>query len=127
MHLRLNRTLPLALNVEAGAAETRVDLTHLRVSNLALNTGAADTRIWLPEASGFTSMHVYAGLARVRIDVPRGVAVDIDASETLGTRAIDDMRFPSLGNGHYRSPDYDTATNRVQMRLEVGLGDVSVR
>jgi len=36
-------------------------------------------------------------------------------------------RFQPLGNGRYRSVDYDTAANRVQMHLELGIGDLVVR
>ena len=54
-------------------------------------------------------------------------AADIDISNALGNRTIDQDRFRALGNGRYRSVDYDTATNRIQMHLELGIGDLVVQ
>ena len=68
-----------------------------------------------------------AGVAELDIEVPTGVAADIVVTTGLGGRHIDTARFQSLGNGRYRSPDYATATNRVEMQLELGIGDLSVR
>jgi hypothetical protein len=126
LRVRFAPSLPLTLDVEAGAADTMLDLSRLRVARLDLQTGAADTRVRLPEAAGFTTLLVKAGLAQLTIEVPSGVAADIEVAAALGGRAIDQARFQPLGNGRYRSPDYATAANRVEMHLELGIGDLSV-
>jgi len=125
--VRLSPNVPLTLDVAAGAADSDLDLTKLRVTRLDLQSGASDTRIQLPEAAGFTTLSAKAGVGELRIDVPPTVAADIEITNALGNRTVDQTRFRSFGNGHYRSVDYDTATNRVEMRLELGIGDLVVR
>ena len=44
----LNDAIPLALKLETGATETRIDLTNLRVTDLRLKTGASSTDVQLP-------------------------------------------------------------------------------
>jgi Cell wall-active antibiotics response 4TMS YvqF len=127
LRVQLAPSVPMTLDVQAGAADSLLDLTGLRVTRFDLQTGAADTRVRLPEAAGFTTVVVKAGIAQLQIEIPRGVAADIDVTTGLGERAIDQSRFAPLGNGRFRSPEYETAANRVQMRLELGIGEVSVR
>ena len=127
MGLLLTRNIPLALDIQAGASDTTLDLSQLRVTRLDLQTGASDTRVRLPQTAGSTTMVARAGVAELDIEVPAGVAADIYVTTGLGNRAIDTARFESLGNGRYRSPDYATAANRVEMHLELGIGDLSVR
>ena len=127
LRVQLAPSVPMALDVQAGAADSLLDLSALRLTRFDLQTGAADTRVRLPEAAGFTTVVVKAGIAQLQIEVPRGVAADIDVTTALGGRAIDQSRFHSVGNGRFRSPEYETAANRVEMRLELGIGEVSVR
>jgi len=85
----------------------------------------ADTLVRLPQAAGRTSVSVRGGVSDLTFEVPRGVA-DIRTSNGLGSREIDERRLP-LGAGHYRSVDYDTATNRVEMAIELGIATLRVR
>ena len=43
----------------------------------------------------------------------------------LGSAQIDQARFPASGNG-YESPDYATATNRVDIDVNGGVGSFRV-
>jgi hypothetical protein len=127
MTVQLARNAPLALNVEAGAADSVLDLSALHVTHLDLRTGVASTRVLLPQTAGRTSVAVHGGVADLTFEVPRGVAADIRVSDGMASRQIDEQRFRAVGTGHYRSADYDTATNRVDMEIELGIATLSVR
>ena len=43
----------------------------------------------------------------------------------LGSSQIDQVRFPVSGNG-YKSPDYATATDRVDIDVSGGVGSFRV-
>jgi hypothetical protein len=111
----------LVLNVEAGASDSMLDLSALQVTHLDLQTGVADTRVRLPQAAGHTSVSVHGGVTDLSFEVPQGVAADIQVSDGLASRHIDERRFRRIGTGHYRSADYETATNRVDMRYTQNL------
>jgi hypothetical protein len=127
MRVQLARGIPLALDIQAGAADSMLDLTGLNVGRLDLQTGAADTRIRLPESAGRTDVVVKGGVTDLAVDVPSSVAADIYVSSGLAGREIDQARFRSLSDGHYRSPDFDTAANRVDMRIELGIAQLTIR
>jgi hypothetical protein len=124
--VQLNGQLPLLLKVETGASESHLDLTDLLVTEFDLGTGASATKLTLPAHAGLTSAKIQSGVASVEITVPGGVAAHIRATGGLASIDIDETRFPRSGDT-YRSPDFDAAENKVDLRIETGVGSVRVR
>ena len=127
LDVRLAQNTPLMLNVEAGAAASLLDLTALQVTHLDQQTGVADTRVRLPEAAGQTSVSARGGVTDLTFEVPQGVAADIHVSDGMASRQIDERRFRPMGGGHYRSADYETAANRVDLHIELGIATLTIR
>jgi hypothetical protein len=123
----LTAEVPLRLAVETGAARTEADLSELRVADLRVRTGAAETAIRLPRAAGMTRVDAQGGAAALRFSVPEGVGVTIRTQMALGTVDIDETRFPRDTQGGWASPDYAAAANKVELMLQGGLGSISVR
>jgi hypothetical protein len=124
--LNVNRSLPLNLRVEGGAAEVNLDLRQLMLRSLWLEMGAANTRVQLPENAGFTQATVKGGMAELQVEVPQTVAARINARSGLSSVQVDERRFPKRGD-YYQSPDYDTAANKVEINVEAGMATVRVR
>lgn len=122
----LTGAVPMELQVEGGASKTELDLEELLVRNLVIKTGASETRVTLPRAAGLTTVRSESGAAAVFFDVPAGVAARIRTRMGLGGSDIDTARFPKVDGG-WESPDFATATNRVEIDAEGGLGSVTVR
>ena len=121
----LSREVPISLRVDTGASENLLDLSALRVVDLELHTGASETRIALPQAAGATTVRIEAGAASVRLRVPPGVAARIAGGMALGAAHVDERRFPRSGAG-WASPDWTTATNRVDVSFQGGVGGITV-
>jgi hypothetical protein len=124
--LGLNSEILLSLVLETGASEVRLDLSELRVTDVRLQTGASSARLILPKHAGHTRAHIEAGAASVSIRVPPAVAAQVRFEGGLASIDVDQNRFPRIG-GVYRSPDYDTAPNRVDVKVEAGIGSLDVR
>ena len=127
MELSLSPEVPISsLNLQTGATEARLDLSSLRVSNIEMSVGAATTSVRLPEKAGLTTMHVSGGASTITLEIPQGVAARIQHHGGLSTLNVDQNRFPSVGEGQYRSADYDTAPNKVDVTLETGVTTIQV-
>jgi len=113
------------LQVQSGAADTRIDLTGLQVNNVDMAVGAASTRLRLPD-SGITTVHVTGGASTITLEVPAGVAARIHHRGGLSTLTIDQTRFPSVGDEVYQSPNWETATNKADIKLETGVTTIQV-
>jgi hypothetical protein len=125
--VKLTGEIPLSLRVDSGASESHIDLTDLRVTGLRLKTGASSNVVHLPAKAGHTEVDIDAGVASVRLRVPEGVAAQIRISGGLSGISVDRNRFPRVGGRGYRSPDYDTAENKVDIAVDVGVGSVDIR
>lgn len=119
------KDIPLNLVFETGAVDAHLDLAGLQVKDLLLKTGASSTNLTLPAAAGFTHVKIEAGVAAVNIRVPEGVAARVEAEVGLASVSVNQSRFPKL-NGHYQSVDYESAENKVDIRIETGLGAIKI-
>jgi hypothetical protein len=123
--VRLTRDIPLRLRFQIGACESILDLSDLRVIEFSLESGAAGTVVRFPREAGMTRARIKAGAASVKISVPEGVAARIASTVALGTFEVDTRRFPRSGS-EYVSPNYDAAANQLDLKIEGGVGSVTV-
>jgi hypothetical protein len=121
----LTTEVPLDLRLETGANRTELDLTGHRLRTLTIKTGASETRVRLPRAAGESRVRAEAGAAQLILEVPDGVAARIRSQMVIGTTNVDTARFPRSAGG-YESPDYGTATNRVEIDITGGVGAVRI-
>ena len=56
----------------------------------------------------------------------RPVGAEIRHRGGLSTVNVDQSRFPMVGDGLYRSADYSTATNNVDITIETGVTSIQV-
>jgi hypothetical protein len=66
-----------------------------------------------------------SGAGNVEVRVPRGTPALIHAHSGMG-KVIIDPGFGRLDNETYRSPDYDTAQNKVEITAASGAGNVTI-
>ncbi len=123
--LAINPSVPLSLEVHSGANDARLDLSETNVTNLEIHTGASATEVHLPAQVEHTRVKVEAGAASVKLIVPEGVAARIDVSGGLIGVDVDQMRFPKQGKV-YCSPEFESAPYRVEIKVEAGVGSISV-
>ncbi|KAF0110537.1 MAG: Uncharacterized protein FD147_1593 [Chloroflexi bacterium] len=122
----LTKEIPLKLYFHTGACEAKLNLADLRVTELVVETGASSTEIQLPQNAGYTRVTIKSGAAAVKINVPQGVAASIRESSGLSGINVDTSRF--IQNGHtYQSADYATASNKVDISYEGGVGSVDIK
>lgn len=121
----LSKEIPLDLVFEIGAVDAHLDLTELKVKDLVVKTGASSTAVKLPAAAGSTYFKVEAGAASMDIEIPQGVAARIEAESGLASIKVDESRFPK-GNGIYQSPEYESAENKVDIRIETGVASIEI-
>jgi hypothetical protein len=126
LDVNLRPDVPLSLTVQTGATQARLDLSQLRVGALDVSMGAADTWVRLPENAGMTSAHFSGGATSLTLEIPNGVAAQIRTRGGLNTVSVDQNRFPAAGSDAYRSPDYATAQNKVDIIVETGVSTIRV-
>ncbi|MEP6986845.1 MAG: LiaF domain-containing protein, partial [Chloroflexota bacterium] len=127
-NLSLNPRIPLALHIEKGRGELDLDFTKTHLTDFRLEMGDGSVSLRLPDNAGETAVHIQAGIGSIAIQVPSGVAARIQVFKGQGNLEVDLARFPIVeaGGTEYCSSDYETATNRAKIHLELGLSSVKV-
>lgn len=127
LDLMLAPNVPIAsLSVQTGATDAHIDLSSLRVSTMDMSVGAANTWLRFPESAGLTTAHISGGASTITLEIPQGVAAQIQHRGGLSTLNIDQKRFPQISDSLYRSPDYDTATNKLDLSIETGVTTLEI-
>lgn len=116
--------VPLKLAFKTGASESVLDLSGLKVTDLSVETGASATDITLPAAAGFTAAKIKSGVASVKIHVPSAAAARIHVQSGLSGINVA-SRFVRDGE-NYVSSDFATATNKIELDIETGVGSVEI-
>lgn len=124
-HYQVTKDIPAVLTIEAGASTFEVDLKDTLVSRVELKVGASTVDVTMP-AHGSSVLDIEGGAATFNVHIPEGTAAWIDRTEGFVALNVDTNRFPASDRG-YRSPDFDTATNRVSISLRAGVGTVNIK
>jgi uncharacterized membrane protein len=126
-NLSLAQRIPIALEIENSSGQARLELGKLQINELKITTSASSMLIGLPANGGQTVVNIEAAMTSLVIQAPEGVGAYIQIQNAIANAEIDVDRFEVVTQGHeYRSRDYDTAANRVDMQLEVAFGSVKI-
>ncbi|MFO7944455.1 MAG: hypothetical protein R6U51_09195 [Anaerolineales bacterium] len=124
--LKINKEIPLFFDLEAGAGGATLDFSHLNLKYLQIETGVSSTTLTLPERAGHTNVKIEAGVASVSVRIPENAAARIETEGGLAFIDVNKDRFPQQG-GLYISDGYETAENKIEMKIETGLGSIKVQ
>lgn len=122
--LQLSPDLPIRLKVNTGVGASELDLTDLQVTRLDVNVGVGKTTVILPDR-GQVSGQVRGGIGQTIIEIPEGVAARIRVQTGIGQ-----VQVPSgyeRQDRTYTSPDYQTATDRIDLQVDGGIGQILIR
>lgn len=121
--LQLNPAIPTDLDIGAGVGDARIDLSRMSLTNLELSVGVGNANIILPER-GQLEVDVSGGIGKLSLRLPGGMAARIDAGSGIGKVNVrgDFKRRGEI----YQSPDYETAADRIDMKIHAGIGDIVV-
>ena len=123
--LRHAEGIPTDIRIDTGASDLNLDLRELNVQSLSVEGGASDIDVVLPANAGRTTAEFTIGAADLDIMVPSGVAARIDVESGVSSIDIDESRFPKQGD-RYVSPDFESAANRVTIKIEAGVSDITI-
>lgn len=122
--LRLNGEIPTALSIDTGIGSSNLDLETLQLTALEVNAGIGAVEITLPDSGDFEAT-IEGGVGEIVVMIPDTLAARITANAGIGTAQVEGNY---INNGEeYRSPDFDSATNRVILEVDGGVGSITIR
>jgi hypothetical protein len=122
--LYLSPKVSFSLDVDVGAGGATLDLTGLDIDDLVVEAGASQTQVIFPAEGNFAAK-INSGVGALVLTIPEGMAARLRISRGLGVLDISD-RFRK-DDQEYVTDDWATNGNRVDVKLDVGVGVVTVR
>ena len=94
--------------------------------NVTAKTGAGNVTVEIGSGtSGSNTINASSGAGNVTVLLPSSIAARIHTSKGMG-KLIMDGRFIQIDDNTYQSPDFETASTKVEITVESGAGNVSV-
>jgi hypothetical protein len=122
--LQLNKKAPVELALHFGAGQARLDLGSLDLRGVELHMGVGQLDMDLrgaPKHSYNVAIHGGIGEATVRVSADAGVYAE--AHGGIGSISVRGLRQE---NGHWVSPTYESAANKIHIEIQGGIGQVNV-
>jgi serine/threonine protein kinase len=123
LSLSINNMVPVDLAVSTGVGETDLDLRELELNALSIESGVGTLDLKLPD--GDYEVTLNAGVGSATIELPEDSAVDLHVLGGIGNIDVAD-RLESVGEGHWQTPGYEDAEQRIDLTITAGVGDLTI-
>ena len=122
---RLNSNPVWDISLEMGAGETDFNLENFKVRNLHFEGGAASFQARIGSKLPLTEVSVETGVASVEIEVPHASGCRIVVDSGLSSK--DFNGFTKQADGTYKTDNYESASNKININLKGGLSSFEVK
>ena len=115
LNLELNPSVGWTIAVNSGAARATINVPHVHVAALTLNTGASHDDITLGPASGIVPVKVNGGALTVNVHRPIGTKAAIDVSGGAVSLDADGHESHAVGKLSYSTGDLGSDGYRIEV------------
>jgi hypothetical protein len=120
----LNTNPIWTMDVETGATALDFDLTKYKIQKFTLNGGVASFKLKLGQPLENTNVEVSTGMASVEIAIPQNAACEIETDSGLSSNNFEG--FNKTDDGHYQTPGFATAKNKMHINIDGGMSSFKV-
>lgn len=124
--VHLNPNVSFDITAHSDGGNIKLDLSEMDITRVSADTGGGNMEVILPENSAGLSAVIKTGAGNVDVHIPAGIAARIHATSGLG-KVIMAPGYIKVDANTYQSPDYDSATDKVEITASSGAGNVSVK
>jgi hypothetical protein len=124
-NVHLNPSIPMSINANLGTGNSTLDFSQLKVTDIAVNSGTGNTTLVFPTNAGPVTGTVEGGVGNLSLKIPDSVQARLDVSSGIGNINMD-SRFTKQGDNIYTTSGYSEATNKLDLKLDVGVGNVEI-
>ncbi|AMO33894.1 toast rack family protein [Lysinibacillus sp. fkY74-1] len=124
--IQLNDDIPMDLTVETGASLANLDLQGLQLEKLDIEAGVGDLTVNLGgDWKKSFNASIETGVGQTTVIVPSKVGVKLTTEKGIGSSNIEGLI--SKGKGVYVNEAYDKADVVLEIKSEIGLGDITFK
>lgn len=122
--LKLNKKPVWDIDLSVGLGELDFDFSAYKLQKLKVDSGLASLSLRFGDKVSESEIEVNSGLAEIKLEVPEQVGCEITIKGALNGKSF--PGFEQIDDKKWRSVGYEKATNKIRIKLEGGLSDLSV-
>ncbi|MGN7888902.1 LiaF transmembrane domain-containing protein [Dyadobacter sp. 22481] len=123
--IHLNEKPVWSIDLGIGAGKGDFDFSNYKVEKLKVSTGVADMDIRLGDKVPTANVDIEAGVASVTLEIPESVGCEMHMDGALNAKNMEGLN--KVGNGYYRTSNFDTASKKVIVHYEGGLTSINIK
>ena len=125
--IALSGGIPWTIELQGGLTELDGSLAGVAVSRLDVEDGANHVNLDLPAPAGTVSVRVAGVASSVRLRRPAGAAVGLRVAGGISHLRLDGAKHDQIaGDRRFMSPGYAGASDRYEIEILGGAGDVRI-
>ncbi|MRH44518.1 hypothetical protein GH741_17885 [Aquibacillus halophilus] len=125
-YLQLTDDIPMDLQVDVGASDTKLDLRGIQLTELNLDAGVGDIEVDLSgDWQESFDATIHTGIGETTVILPKDVGVKVVSEKGIGT--ADFTGFISQGDNVYVNEAYETADVVIMVEAEMGIGEANFK
>lgn len=115
-----------SVNVDAGATDTKLDLSDLIVENVDIDAGASDCKLILGNLNDMTSVNIDTGVSDFDLSIKEGMGVRIHTDQAISDNNFNEIGLTKIGD-YYETKNYDTASSKIEIEIDSAISDVRLK
>ena len=124
--VQLNPGVAWAIRLNSGATTTTVNVSHVHVTSVTLNSGAGRDDITLGPASGLVPVQINGGALTVHLHRPSGTEATVEVSGGAVSLDADGRSMHTIGHLTYTSTGFPGAGSGYRIRVNGGACTVTL-
>ena len=120
--INLSPDLVWDLKLAAGAMEGQLNLNDVPLKSIDLQLGAGDVNLTLGGNGKKTRVDADAGAAQLILRVVGDTGVSVEFDGALSQTNLNELGY-TVVNGRYVSPNYDEAPSKIDVDLDMAVGE----
>ena len=122
----LSSKIPWEVTIVAGAVEGELDFSDITLRKLDITIGASDMNIYLPDSRGYAEVLIRAGVSAIGLNVSADTGLKIRLKGLLTGKNFSNAGLIKEGDSYFSS-NYENAVNRIDITIEMAIGDVDLK
>jgi hypothetical protein len=126
LSIQLNQSVSWTVDENTGASKDTINLPHLMVSGITVNTGASSEDMTLGPPTGIVRIEVNGGALTVHVHRPSGTEASVEVSGGADSLTADGHSEHGIGDLKYESSGFNGASDGYRITVNGGACTVTL-
>lgn len=124
LEMRLSSGLPMELFFDFDVVSGRINLADVMARSIDVKSDVSDLEIVLPANMEAVNLKVDNNVGQLSIVVPASAGARAVVRSNISSEDI--IGFERVGDNEYRTSDYDSASNKIEMDMDIDVSSLRI-